>query len=190
MIRWMITVLIRIAPNKTDENSPSDSNDDDSSGLGAAILMESSSASILDRATILFNWIRSLTDLVVVCCREIVISLIQPDATTDFKSPDQDYVRDLKKIEVSITLICPFVLFVFLDMVYFSVKFYIFSHPVLYIRQKKCSCFRRMTGKIFTRAAANLFFNQYSGYVLFFSVVSFTFFVFLCFFACLFVFSN
>ena len=190
MIRWMITVLIRIAPNKTDESSPNDSNEDDSSGLGAAILMESSSASILDRATILFNWIRSLTDLVVACCREIVISLIQPDAKTNFKSPDQDYVRDLKKIEVSITLICPFVLFVFLDMVYFSVKFYIFSHPVLYIRQKKCSCFRRMPGKIFTRAAANLFFNQYSGYALLFSLVSFAFFLFLRFFACLFVFSN
>ena len=43
-----------------------------------------------------------------------------------------------------------------------------------------------MTGKIFTRAAANLFFNQKSGNVLFSSVVSFTFFVFLCFF-CLFV---
>ena len=95
----MITVLIRIAPNKTDESSPNDSNEDDSSGLGAAILMESSSASILDRATILFNWIRSLTDLVVACCREIVISCIPPDATTDFKCPDQDYVRNLKKIE-------------------------------------------------------------------------------------------
>ena len=142
MIRCMITVLIRIAPNKTDENSPNDSTEDDSSGLGAAILMESS-ASALDRATILFNWIRSLADLVVACCREIVISWIPPDATTDFKCPDQDYVRNLRKIEVSITLTCRFVLVVFLDMVYFSDKFYIFLHPVLYIRQNKCSCFRQ-----------------------------------------------
>ena len=135
----MITVLIRIAPNKTDENSPNDSTEDDSSGLGAAILMESSSASILDRATILFNWIRSLTDLVVACCREIVISLIQPDATIDFKSPDQDYVRDLKKIEVSITFTCRFALVVFPSMFYFCVRFYIFfsSCFVYYDRKKK-----------------------------------------------------
>lgn len=135
----MITVLIRIAPNKTDENSPNNSTEDDSSGLGAAILMESSLASILDRATILFNWIRSLTDLVVACCREIVISLIQPDATTDFKSPDQDYVRDLKKIEVGITLTCRLVRAVFPGMFYFCVRFFIFfsSCFVYYDRKKK-----------------------------------------------------
>ena len=53
------------------------------------------------------------------------------------------------------------------------------------LRPKKVFLFpeMRLTGKIFTRAAANLFFNRFSGDILFFSIVSFAF-LYSCFFLC------
>ena len=45
-----------------------------------------------------------------------------------------------------------------------------------------------MTRKIFTRATASLFFNRFSGDILFSSLVSFAFFILVFLFVCLFVF--
>ena len=72
MIRWLITILVRMAPDHKNPNSPIDCAEEDKlAGLGSAILKESSSEAIMERCTMLFNWLRSLTDLISACCKDL-----------------------------------------------------------------------------------------------------------------------
>lgn len=72
MIRWLITILVRMAPDHKSPNAPIQSAEEDKlTGLGSAILKESTSESIVERCTMLFNWLRSLTDLIVACCKDL-----------------------------------------------------------------------------------------------------------------------
>ena len=72
MIRWLITILVRMAPDHKNPNAPIESAEEDKlAGLGSAILKESSSQAIMERCTMLFNWLRSLTDLIVACCKDL-----------------------------------------------------------------------------------------------------------------------
>ena len=95
MIRWMITILIRLAPDTIDTNLPKGMIDEDKqTGLGAAILIESTSEAIIDRATKLFNWLRSLSDLLSTCCKDLVVQLQHGN---DVVNQDEN---DLLKMEV------------------------------------------------------------------------------------------
>lgn len=98
MIRWMVTVLIKIAPNMENTDIPDNTaEEDETKGLGASILMESTPSAILDKATILFNWLRSLTDLIGGCCKNFVLSSSQDDNNNDLDKVDN--LKDLQKIE-------------------------------------------------------------------------------------------
>ena len=97
MVRWTITILLRIAPDYEATDCPNGLIEEDSSmGLGAAILEESTSECIINRGVLLFNWLRSLTDLVVSCLQGVI-----KQNRLQMKSDDQvNNQRDLKKIEV------------------------------------------------------------------------------------------
>lgn len=61
-----------MAPDHKNPNSPIDCAEEDKlAGLGSAILKESSSEAIMERCTMLFNWLRSLTDLISACCKDL-----------------------------------------------------------------------------------------------------------------------
>ena len=94
MIRWMITVLIRMAPDTEALDTPIGKIEEDKTcGLGSAILSETTSEVIIDRAIMIFNWLRSLTDLIVGCCKTVV----------SFEGNNEDKAEEnMKKIEVNI----------------------------------------------------------------------------------------
>lgn len=99
MIRWMITILLRLAPDMKDVNCADElTKEDKTEGLGAAILSESTSEAIIERATMLFNWLRSLSDLIMSCCKDITS---YGSKSKDSKNQQEGKgAGDLKKIEI------------------------------------------------------------------------------------------
>ena len=100
MIRWLVTILIRMAPDHKSPKTPIQSAEEDKlTGLGAAILKESTSDAIIERCTMIFNWLRSLTDLIVSCCKDL--SNGTPDVTSNaVEKIIEDSAKDAKNIEV------------------------------------------------------------------------------------------
>lgn len=98
MIRWLITILIRMAPdNKNNDSLTNEVVEDKMAGLGAAILSESTSEAIINRGTMIFNWLRSLTDIVVACCKEL-----RTDGENPAVGDGSSHKKDLVKIEVTV----------------------------------------------------------------------------------------
>lgn len=97
MVRWTITILLRIAPDTKPVDPPNGVIEEDSStGLGAAILEESTSDSIIHRATMLFNWLRCLTDRIVACTKGVVAQNKDPKLEEEEEDDAND---ELKEIE-------------------------------------------------------------------------------------------
>jgi len=108
MIRWLITILIRMAPDYKNPNAPIKSVEEDKMvGLGSAILKESTSEAIVDRCTMIFNWLRSLTDLIVLCCKHLSdsggVQQHKDMIPIELKAVDEmvhDSAQDAKELEV------------------------------------------------------------------------------------------
>ena len=105
MIRWLITILIRMAPDYKSSNTPIKGVEEDKMmGLGSAILKESTSEAIVDRCTMIFNWLRSLTDLIVLCCKHLGDDGARKDIIpVEFKAVDEmvhDSAKDAVELEV------------------------------------------------------------------------------------------
>ena len=105
MIRWLITILVRMAPDHKNPSSPIDSAEEDKlAGLGSAILKESSSEAIMERCTMLFNWLRSLTDLISACCKDLSGEESNDDqlsSVTVVEEMISNFAKDAKNLEVS-----------------------------------------------------------------------------------------
>eukprot|EP00794_Sanderia_malayensis_P016078 gene16078-17701_t len=100
MVRWMVTVLLRLAPN-TEEDEFKETSDDDNTddtfntGIGATIVSESTLAEIKHRAKIQFTKLTSLTDSLYNCCNGIV----SKDQNANGDDMAELEAKDLKKMK-------------------------------------------------------------------------------------------
>lgn len=82
MIRWMITVLLRLAPDMEDKDLKNLSTIDDKTNVdssigGGAILLQSTSEEIMTRANQLFDELRMFSTLLSKCCNDLVFDSMQ-----------------------------------------------------------------------------------------------------------------
>ena len=82
MIRWMITVLLRLTPDMEDKeleeiNKQTDDQDVDASLGGGEILLQAIPEEICNRAQRLFAELRKFSVLLTKCCSDLVIDLMQ-----------------------------------------------------------------------------------------------------------------
>lgn len=82
MIRWMITVLLRLTPDMEDKeleqiNKQVDDHDVDASLGGGEILLQAIPEEICNRARGLFGQLREFSVVLAKCCSDLVIDLMQ-----------------------------------------------------------------------------------------------------------------
>jgi len=82
MIRWMITVLLRLTPDMGDKeleeiNKQTDDQEVDASLGGGEILLQAIPEEICNRAQTLFAELRKFSVLLTKCCSDLVIDLMQ-----------------------------------------------------------------------------------------------------------------
>ena len=82
MIRWMITVLLRLTPDMEDKeleeiNKQTDDQEVDASLGGGEILLQAIPEEICNRAQRLFAQLREFSVLLTKCCSDLVIDLMQ-----------------------------------------------------------------------------------------------------------------
>lgn len=82
MIRWMITVLLRLTPDMEDKeleeiNKETDDQEVDASLGGGEILLQAIPEEICSRAQRLFEELRKFSGLLAKCCSDLVIDLMQ-----------------------------------------------------------------------------------------------------------------
>ena len=95
----MVTVLLRLAPD-LEEDPLEDENEEDEMGIGAAIVAESTTEEIKQRAQIQFRKLRQLTNDLFDCCAGIVSEPIigRQGLSKDIAEVE---ARDLKKMKVN-----------------------------------------------------------------------------------------
>ena len=91
-----------MVPDMQSEHSPSVT-EDKLAGLGAAIVSETTCEMIIERATMIFNWLRSLTDQLVSYSRELSMTMIYVE-----KNDVNIYKSNLIQIEVCCSLYIKF----------------------------------------------------------------------------------
>jgi hypothetical protein len=82
MIRWMITVLLRLAPDMQDRDLEQlavveDKLNVDSTIGGGEILLQSTSEEILTRANQLFGELKVFSSQLTKCCTDLVVDAMQ-----------------------------------------------------------------------------------------------------------------
>ena len=82
MIRWMITVLLRLTPDMEDKeleeiNKQTGEQEVDASLGGGEILLQAIPEEICNRAQRLFEQLREFSVLLTKCCSDLVIDLMQ-----------------------------------------------------------------------------------------------------------------
>ncbi|XP_032220070.1 axonemal dynein light chain domain-containing protein 1 [Nematostella vectensis] len=102
MVRWMITVLLRLAPDledrELDELSKNENRaDTDSSIGGGQILLESTSEEIRTRGSGLFDEMRKFSVLLTKCCSDLVIDIMQERRDQGDEHADMEF-KDLKRL--------------------------------------------------------------------------------------------
>lgn len=96
MIRWMITVLLRLTPDMEDKeleemNEQANDQEVDASLGGGEILLQAVPEEICNRAQQLFAQLREFSIVLTNCCSDLVIDLMQvsnllkPAGTSDVK---------------------------------------------------------------------------------------------------------
>lgn len=96
MIRWMITVLLRLTPDMEDKeleeiNEQAKDEEVDASLGGGEILLQAVPEEICNRAQQLFAQLREFSFVLTNCCSDLVIDLMQvsillrPAGTSDVK---------------------------------------------------------------------------------------------------------
>ena len=99
MVRWMVAVLLRLAPDL--DIDPLDDNEENrNSGIGATIISESMTAEIQDRARLQFRHLRKLTNTLYHCCKGIVSDDVNEQNGDEGQIVGIDK-QDLNKIKVS-----------------------------------------------------------------------------------------
>ena len=82
MIRWMVTVLLRLTPDMEDKqldeiNKQTDDQEVDASLGGGEILLQAIPEEICSRAQRLFGELRKFSVLLTKCCSDLVVDLMQ-----------------------------------------------------------------------------------------------------------------
>ena len=107
MVRWMITVLIRLAPDMPNLDHPDGVHISEEVTLtsGSSILAEATSEAITQKAEELKAWFSRLTKLIVSCVKDIVISTAANQNTASpspaSASSAKQSLKDLEKFQVS-----------------------------------------------------------------------------------------
>ncbi|XP_020618075.1 axonemal dynein light chain domain-containing protein 1-like [Orbicella faveolata] len=104
MIRWMITVLLRLTPDMGDKeleeiNKQTDDQEVDASLGGGEILLQAIPEEICNRAQTLFAELRKFSVLLTKCCSDLVIDLMQERRDQGDEHADMDF-KDLKRLTV------------------------------------------------------------------------------------------
>lgn len=104
MIRWMITVLLRLTPDMEDKeleeiNKETDDQEVDASLGGGEILLQAIPEEICSRAQRLFEELRKFSGLLAKCCSDLVIDLMQEKRDQGDEHADMDF-KDLKRLSV------------------------------------------------------------------------------------------
>ncbi|CAB4034020.1 Hypothetical predicted protein, partial [Paramuricea clavata] len=100
MLRWMITVLLRLAPDVEDRDLEEIGTEDDLKGAlgGGEILMESTSQEIKTRAGRLAEDLRTYSKVIKECCGSIVMESMMEKKDRYEDDAEVEY-NDLKRIE-------------------------------------------------------------------------------------------
>lgn len=104
MIRWMITVLLRLTPDMEDKeleeiDKQTGDQEVDASLGGGEILLQAIPEEICNRAQRLFEQLRAFSVLLTKCCSDLVIDLMQERRDQGDEHADMDF-KDLKRLSV------------------------------------------------------------------------------------------
>lgn len=102
MVRWMVTILLRLAPDMEEDPLEDKNNNEEESfgfGIGAQIVSESMITEIKFRAKLLFEKLKNLTDILYGCCAGIVKEKMQEMKAQGDEMADLE-VKDLEKMKV------------------------------------------------------------------------------------------
>lgn len=104
MIRWMITVLLRLTPDMEDKeleeiNKQASDQEVDASLGGGEILLQAIPDEICNRAQRLFAQLRDFSVVLTKCCSDLVIDLMQERRDQGDEHADMDF-KDLKRLAV------------------------------------------------------------------------------------------
>ncbi|XP_067017246.1 axonemal dynein light chain domain-containing protein 1-like isoform X2 [Acropora muricata] len=104
MIRWMITVLLRLTPDMEDKeleeiNEQAKDEEVDASLGGGEILLQAVPEEICNRAQQLFAQLREFSFVLTNCCSDLVIDLMQERRDQGDEHADMDF-KDLKRLAV------------------------------------------------------------------------------------------
>ena len=98
MIRWMVTVLLRLAPDLDDDPFGEDENSGNV-GIGSAIISESITEEIQEKAKLQFRRLRKLTNELFKCCTGVVDDNIKENADVEREIAEIE-MKDLHKLKV------------------------------------------------------------------------------------------
>lgn len=104
MIRWMITVLLRLTPDMEDKemdeiDKQTGEQEVDASLGGGEILLQAVPEEICNRAQRLFEQLREFSVVLTKCCSDLVIDLMQERRDQGDEHADMDF-KDLKRLAV------------------------------------------------------------------------------------------
>lgn len=97
MVRWMVTALLRLTPDLEDDTFEDDGKSENVVGIGAAIISESVTGEIQERARLQFRRLRKLTDELHRCCAGIINDDVNETKETETAGIE---AKDLKKLQV------------------------------------------------------------------------------------------
>ena len=98
MVRWMAAILLRLAPN-LDGDPVDESESIGNGGVGTAIISESVTEEIEERAKLQFRSLRKLTRTLYLCCKAIVDNSLKDYGNVGGVTID---VLDVERIKVII----------------------------------------------------------------------------------------
>lgn len=113
MIRWMVTILLRLAPDLADD-SLEENEDSGNIGIGAAIISQSMTEEIQKRAKMQFRRLRQLTNELFNCCSGIVNENIK-GIKEGSSGVDEIDIKELNEFKVISSNSCKYFLVVSLN---------------------------------------------------------------------------